>query len=466
MASIARKKTRSVHVCQTCGHSEPKWQGRCPQCGEWNSMVEEVATAGRGASRLGAAAGPNRPVHLVEVDEQSDGARIQSGLVELDRVLGGGLVPGSIVLLGGDPGIGKSTLLCQMLCGIVRMSARRESAGSRQALYVSGEESVSQIALRARRLGAPDRGLTLLAETNLERILAEAQRMGPTVLAIDSIQTVQTDALDSIPGSVGQVRECAGRLLAYAKSTGVPTVLVGHVTKEGAIAGPKTLEHVVDAVLQFEGEGASPYRIVRALKNRFGSTQELGVFEMCDTGLAEVNNPSELFLAERPIGAPGSVVVASAEGTRPILVEVQALVAPPSAGVGRRTAAGVDGNRVALLIAVLAQRANCDALGSDVFVNIAGGVRLAEPAIDLGVVCAIASSNRRFAVDPRTVVFGEVGLAGEVRAVNLAEVRLAEARKLGFERCILPAQNRARLDKVTGMELVGVATVEDALAAL
>jgi DNA repair protein RadA/Sms len=305
----------------------------------------------------------------------------------------------------------------------------------------------------------------LLAETHLEAVLAEVERMRPTVLAVDSIQTVHSDALESIPGSVGQVRECAGRLLDFAKRTGVPTILVGHVTKDGSIAGPRTLEHVVDVVLYFEGERAGPYRLVRGVKNRYGSTQEIGVFEMRADGLAEVTNPSALFLAERPLDAPGSVVVASAEGSRPILVEVQALVAPASAGVGRRTAAGVDGNRVALLLAVLAQRAGCNVLASDVFVNVAGGVKLSEPAADLGVACALASSARGRAIHARTLVFGEIGLAGEVRAVSLADVRLAEARKLGFTRCILPAQNCARL-RESAIELIGVETLAQALEAL
>ena len=314
-----------------------------------------------------------------------------------------------------------------------------------------------------RRVGACADGLTLLAETNLERLLGHAAAMKPAVLVIDSIQTVHTDHLESIPGAIGQVRECAGRLMTYAKNTGVPTIIVGHVTKDGSIAGPKTLEHVVDTVLQFEGDAGSPYRVLRAQKNRFGSTQEIGVFEMMSAGLREVLNPSELFLAERPIGAPGSVVVASAEGSRPILVEVQALVAPPSAGLGRRTAAGVDRNRLSLLLAVLAQRAGCDVLAEDVFVNVAGGVRLAEPAIDLGIACAVASSARGRAVDARTVVFGEIGLAGEVRAVNLADVRLAEAAKLGFTRCLLPKQNAARIEKTYDVELVPIDRLETAL---
>jgi DNA repair protein RadA/Sms len=453
MAQTARKgRPRSVHTCQACGHAEPKWLGRCPGCQEWNSLVEEPL--GHGGRRIPGDGA--EPIAIERVAELVAADRLESGIGELDRVLGGGLVPGSLVLLGGDPGVGKSTLLCQMLSGLCRGDERR-------VLYVSGEESVAQTALRARRVGATGSGLLLLAETQLERILSVAERERPAVLAVDSIQTVHTELIDSIPGSVGQVRECAGRLLGFAKTSGVPTVLVGHVTKDGAIAGPRTLEHVVDAVLQFEGEGGSPYRILRALKNRFGSTQEIGVFEMASSGLGEVENPSQIFLAERPVGAPGSIVVASAEGSRPILVELQALVAPPSAGVGRRTAAGVDGNRVSLLLAVLAQRAGCDVIDRDVFVNVAGGIRLAEPAADLGVACAIASSARGRAAHPRTAVFGELGLAGEVRAVNLAEIRLAEAQKLGFTRVILPAQNRDRLLAAPDLELVGVRHLTEAL---
>jgi DNA repair protein RadA/Sms len=447
-------RPRTAYRCQTCGHVETRWLGRCPECQEWNSYVEEVK--GGGGKRASAAGDANQPVSIDAVEEITATMRLQSGIGELDRVLGGGLVPGSLVLLGGDPGVGKSTLLIHMLAGIA------EHAGPAKVLYVSGEESVAQTAMRARRVGATHSGISLLAETNLERILHAADKMRPTVLAIDSIQTMHTDALESIPGSISQVRECAGGLLNYAKRTGVPTILVGHVTKDGSIAGPKTLEHVVDAVMHFEGEAGSPFRLLRSLKNRFGSTMEIGVFEMRSAGLREVHNPSELFLAERPLGAPGSVVVASAEGSRPILVEVQALVAPPSAGVGRRTAAGVDGNRVSLLLAVLAQRANCDVLSRDVFVNVAGGVKIAEPAIDLGIACAVTSSARGRAVDQRTLVFGEVGLAGEIRAVSLAYIRLAEAAKLGFERCILPAQNKKRLSR-SDIELVGVATLEAAL---
>jgi DNA repair protein RadA/Sms len=330
-------------------------------------------------------------------------------------------------------------------------------------LYATGEESVAQTAMRARRVGAADARLSVVAETDVDKILAHAHAARPGVLAVDSIQTVYTPALDSIPGSLAQVRECASRLMQFAKTSGTPTIIVGHVTKDGGLAGPKTLEHLVDVVLQLEGDGG-PYRILRAHKNRFGSTQEIGVFEMRGAGLAEVANPSAHLLAERPVGAPGSVVVASADGARPLLVEIQALVAPATAGFGRRTAAGVDGNRVSLLLAVLAQRAACDVLDRDVFVNVAGGVRLDEPAIDLGIACAIASSTRGRAIDPHTVVFGEVGLAGEIRAVPLCEQRLAEAARLGFRRAIIPVQNR--IDASCGLELVPVDRLVTAIGSL
>ncbi len=473
MAKVANK---SVYRCQSCGHAEAKQWGRCPACGTWGAMVEEIArptrlTSGPAGARTADGA---RPVAVTDLDALEAAPRRPTGIGELDRVLGGGLVAGSLVLLGGDPGIGKSTLLLQALDGLARgaAGAAQRAPGSAPAsaggsiLYVSGEESVAQTGLRARRLGVASPNLLLHSETSLERILAQTEAMPPVVLAIDSIQTVHTGALDGIPGSVGQVRECAARLLAFAKTSGIPVILVGHVTKDGSIAGPRTLEHVVDAVLQFEGEGAHPYRILRGLKNRFGSTSEIGVFSMRHTGLIEVKNPSELFLAERPVGAPGSIVVASADGSRPILVEVQALVAPPSAGVGRRTATGVDVSRVSLLLAVLAERAGCDVLARDVFVNVAGGVRLTEPAVDLGVACAVASAERRTAVSPKTVVFGECGLAGEVRAVSLPELRVAEAAKLGFERILLPRQNRAKIEAPPGVELVGVEHLRHALQVL
>lgn len=456
MGKIKPLKPRSIHRCQACGHVESKWQGRCPACQEWNSLVEEMDAAGNARTSASGIADGHAPISIVDVREISASDRQSTQIGELDRVLGGGLVAGSLVLLGGDPGVGKSTLLIQALAGLAR--------GGR-VLYATGEESVAQTAMRARRVGASDARLAVVAETDVEKILAHAKSEPPAILAVDSIQTMYTPLLDSIPGSLAQVRECASRLMQYAKTSGVPTILVGHVTKDGGLAGPKTLEHLVDVVLQLEGDGG-PYRILRAHKNRFGSTQEIGVFEMRGAGMAEVTNPSAHLLAERPIGAPGSVVVASADGARPLLVEIQALVAPASAGVGRRTAAGVDGNRVSLLLAVLAQRASCDVLDRDVFVNVAGGLRLAEPAIDLGVACAIASSARGRAIDAKTVVFGEVGLAGEVRAVPLCEQRLAEAARLGFTRALIPAQNRLRIENPMGLELVSIDRLVTALAEL
>jgi DNA repair protein RadA/Sms len=478
MAKVkALKAPRSIHRCGACGHVESKWLGRCPACQEWNSLVEEVDSAGHVRPSAAGIADGQAPISIADVGQADAKQRMRTGIDELDRVLGGGLVAGSLVLLGGDPGVGKSTLLVQALAGLAR--------GARDGvLYATGEESVAQTAMRARRVNAAEASLSLVAETDVEKILAHATKARPGILAVDSIQTVYTPMLDSIPGSLAQVRECAGRLMQFAKTTGTPTIVVGHVTKDGGLAGPKTLEHLVDVVLQLEGDGG-PYRILRAHKNRFGSTQEIGVFEMRGAGMAEVANPSAHLLAERPIGAPGSVVVASADGARPLLVEVQALVAPAAAGFARRTAAGVDGNRVSLLLAVLAQRAACDVLDHDVFVNVAGGVRLSEPAIDLGIACAIASSARGRAIDAKTVVFGEVGLAGEIRAVTLCEARLAEAARLGFTRALIPRQNHARLANPTevgraaapqavrrsiedafGLELVPIDRLQAALAEL
>ncbi|HEU4735280.1 MAG TPA: DNA repair protein RadA [Kofleriaceae bacterium] len=458
--AIKSKAGRSIWRCQACGHAESKWLGRCPACQEWSSLLEELETAAPPRPSAAGVADGRSPVAITEVVEISARDRRTTAIGELDRVLGGGMVAGCLVLLGGDPGVGKSTLLIQALAGLSR---------SGRVLYATGEESVAQTAMRARRVGAASAQLTVVAETDVERILAHAQAEPPAVLAVDSIQTVYTPLLDSIPGSLAQVRECASRLMQFAKTTGIPTIVVGHVTKDGAIAGPKTLEHLVDVVLQLEGDGG-PYRVLRAHKNRFGSTQDIGVFEMRGAGLAEVANPSAHLLAERPVGAPGSIVVASADGARPLLVEIQALVAPASAAIGRRTAAGVDGNRVSLLLAVLAQRAGCDVLDRDVFVNVAGGLRLTEPAIDLGVACAVASSARGRAIDVHTIVFGEVGLAGEIRAVPLCEQRLAEAARLGFRRAVLPAQNAARLDARAGhadaMQLVPVDRLMTAIAEL
>jgi DNA repair protein RadA/Sms len=418
-------------------------------------LVEETISVTKGGKNLPPIGG-SLPQRLHEVSVIGEERRL-SGYGEFDRVLGGGTVPGSLILIGGDPGIGKSTLLLQ---------AAEHWATLGPVLYVTAEESTRQVKLRAERLGVGAGELFLLAENALETILARVRELNPAFLVIDSIQTVFTNALESAPGSVSQVRECAGKLMQLAKGEGVATFLVGHVTKDGAIAGPRMLEHMVDTVLYFEGDAGHPYRILRAVKNRFGSTNEIGVFEMKEVGLAEVPNPSELFLAERPVDAPGSVVVASIEGTRPILVELQALVSGTAFGNPRRTAMGIDANRVSLLVAVLEKKVGYTLLAQDIFLNVAGGVKLNEPAVDLGVVAALASSHLNRPVPARTVLFGEVGLAGEVRAVSRPELRVKEAARLGFDRCILPAGNLKNLDKPKGMKLVGVRSADEAMGHL
>ena len=456
-------RTRTVYRCQGCGATAPRWVGRCAGCGEWNTLVEEVeARASRAAARrdsphAGNGGAEARPIPITAVRDE-DAPRLTTGLGEFDRVMGGGVVPGSATLVGGDPGIGKSTLLLQV--------AGRLCAGGATVLYVSGEESTRQTRLRGRRLGVASDRLLVFAETRVEAVLLEAGRLAPAALVIDSVQTMATDVLDSAPGSVGQVRESAARLVRLAKAHGPAVFLVGHVTREGTIAGPRVVEHVVDTVLYFEGEGGHPYRILRAVKNRFGSTNEIGVFEMKEGGLDEVTNPSELFLAERPARTPGSAVVASLEGTRPILVEVQALVGHAMYGTPRRTTIGVDTNRVALLVAVLEKAADVSLVAQDVFVKVSGGVRLAEPAADLALVAALASSVRNRPLDPETLVFGEVGLGGEVRAVSQAEPRLREGARLGFTRAVVPRANARRLVETAGLEVVGARTVAEALEAL
>lgn len=446
-------KTRTVFSCQACGRQEPKWVGRCSGCNEWGTLVEEVATTSSGTHGTIVAGGAQaQRITEVAVDER---ARTSTGLAELDRVLGGGVVPGSAILVGGAPGIGKSTLLLQTLDRLARHG---------RALYVSAEESEKQIKLRADRIGAKQPELYVLGEVSLEAIFASFDKLKPAVVVVDSIQTVYSTSLESAPGSVSQVREVAGRLTAYAKRVGTAMFLVGHVTKEGAIAGPRVVEHLVDTVLYFEETTGHSYRMLRGVKNRFGSTNELGVFQMNDSGLSEVSNPSELFLAERPKNASGSVVLAALEGTRPLLVEAQALVSRSSLGNPRRTALGIDPARASLLTAILEKKGGL-ALGDlDVYVNIAGGVRIKEPAADLAIAMAIASSVFDRAVDPKTVVFGEVGLAGEIRAVTQAEGRLKEAAKLGFARCVLPAASMKGL-VVKGIEAIGVRTVDEALQA-
>ena len=448
-------RQKTVFSCSQCGCQSPKWLGKCPDCGAWNSMTEELQSKGGTAKggRLTTARAVATPIG--EVPPQAE-IRMGCGIGELDRVLGGGLVPGSLVLIGGDPGIGKSTLLLQAMHHLAEHGA---------VLYVSGEESAAQTRLRGERLGVSGRQLLVLAENALEEIVAQVEKLKPRAVVVDSIQTVWTQALESAPGSVSQVRESAGRLMLLAKGSGIPIFIVGHVTKDGAIAGPRVLEHMVDTVLYFEGDRGHPYRILRAVKNRFGSTNEIGVFEMKSGGLAEVANPSELFLSERPLDAPGSVVTASLEGSRTLLVEIQALVTPSAYGTPRRTTIGVDSNRLALLVAVLEKKAGLHLGGQDIFLNVAGGARLSEPAADLAMLLAVASSHLDRPVAADTVVFGEVGLAGEVRAVNQPEPRLGEASKLGFQQAVLPAGNLKRLGDA-GLKLQGVSNVQEALDAL
>jgi DNA repair protein RadA/Sms len=433
----------------------PKWLGKCPDCGQWNSLVEETVTVAKGG-RILESVTTSRPTRLPDV-AVTDEDRQRCGIGEFDRVLGGGVVSGSLTLIGGDPGIGKSTLLLQ---------AADRWAAKGPVLYATAEESARQVKLRAERLGVAASDLYLLAENTLEAVLEQTRQLKPSYLIIDSIQTVFTSALESAPGSVSQVRECAGRLMHMAKNEGLPTFIVGHVTKDGSIAGPRMLEHMVDTVLYFEGDAGHPYRILRAVKNRFGSTNEIGVFEMKDIGLTEVPNPSELFLAERPRDAAGSVVVPAMEGSRPILIELQALVSGAAFGNPRRTAMGIDSNRVSLLVAVLEKKVGYSLLSQDIFLNVAGGARLNEPAVDLGVIAALASSYLNCPVPQRTVLFGEVGLAGEVRAVSRPEMRIKEAARLGFDQCLLPANNLKNLDKPAGMQMIGVRTAEEALQVL
>jgi len=448
-------KQKTVFSCQKCGCQTPKWLGKCPDCGSWNSMVEE--SSAKPPAGAGAIGGQNsRPIPICDVPAQSE-TRVATGIGELDRVLGGGIVPGSLILIGGDPGIGKSTLLLQAMHNL--------AASTGEVLYVSGEESASQTRLRGERLGASHKRLLILAENSLEAILSHAQKVMPQVMVVDSIQTVWTSALESAPGSVSQVRESAGKLMVLAKGSGIPVFIVGHVTKDGSIAGPRVLEHMVDSVLYFEGDGSHPFRILRAVKNRFGSTNEIGVFEMKPEGLCEVTNPSELFLSERPIGVSGSVVTASLEGSRPLLVEIQALVTQTSLGTPRRTTIGVDHNRLALLVAVLEKKVGLHLSGMDIFLNAVGGVRLNEPSADLAMIMAVASSHLDKPIGEQTVILGEVGLAGEVRAISQPEQRIAEAEKLGFKCCVLPAGNLKRLKKGR-IKLLGVSSVEEAMQLL
>ena len=451
-------KQKPVFACQECGAQSPKWLGRCPDCGAWNSFAEErpVPQAVAAASTekrytLAAAAGPQ----LYDDIDTVVAERLSTGIGEFDRVLGGGVVPGSLVLIGGEPGIGKSTLLLQ--------AAAHFASAVGTVLYCSGEESEHQIKSRGERLGIERAPLYILAETCLERILEEIARLRPAFVIVDSIQTVFSLKFQSAPGSIGQVRESATQLLFAAKGQNIPTFLVGHVTKDGNLAGPKALEHIVDTVLYFEGEKHHAHRVVRAVKNRFGAVSELGVFEMTGAGLRAVPNPSQLFLAERAANAPGSAVLCCIEGSRPLLVEIQALVSSSTYGNARRMASGIDQNRLSLLLAVLEKRAGLNLIAEDVYVNVAGGMAVDEPAADLGVVAAVASSLRNRAIKPGTVVFGEVGLAGEIRATSQASLRVREAAHMGFTRCVLPDGNCPQSDVPPNLELAGAKTIAEAL---
>jgi DNA repair protein RadA/Sms len=455
------KAPKVVFVCQECGAQAPKWMGRCAECGGWNTLVEERAVeAGTAPASRYAQLGVATTATLYADVETTHAVRLSTGIGEFDRVLGGGIVPGSLVLLGGEPGIGKSTLLLQAAAHFARAVG--------PVLYSSGEESEHQVKNRGERLGVGEAPLYLLAETCLERILEELARLKPALLVVDSIQTVWSSKFQSAPGSVGQVREAATQFLFAAKGQNIPTILVGHVTKDGALAGPKVLEHVVDTVLSFEGERHHSHRVVRAVKNRFGAVSELGVFEMTGAGLRPVPNPSTLFLSERASGVAGSSVLCCVEGTRPFLVEVQALVSTSAFGSARRMAVGIDQSRLSMLLAVLEKRAGLSVAGDDVYLNIAGGMTVEEPAADLSVIAAVASSVRNRGLAPSTAVFGEVGLSGEVRGVPQAPLRIREATQMGFTRVVLPAANvDARDDSSDGAcTLVGVRTIGEALDAL
>jgi DNA repair protein RadA/Sms len=447
-------KAKTAYACTECGGTSSKWQGQCPSCGVWNTLVETIAATP--ASRFQAFSGGASLVRALSSVETSNNPRTPTGIEEFDRVLGGGLVAGGVILLGGDPGIGKSTLLLQAMAAI---------GVSRRALYVTGEESADQIALRAHRLGLVNAAVELLAEVQLEAIVGAIRTQRPDVVVIDSIQTVYTEALESAPGSVAQVRECAAQLTRLAKQSGITIILVGHVTKEGAIAGPRVLEHIVDTVLYFEGDTHSSFRLVRAIKNRFGAVNELGVFAMTERGLKGVANPSALFLSQHGKAVPGSCVLATLEGSRPLLVEVQALVDPVQGALARRVAVGLDPQRLALLLAVLHRHGGVEMAGQDVFVNAVGGVRIGEPAADLAVSMAVYSSFKNIALDSKSLVFGEVGLAGEIRPVQRGQERLREAAKLGFTQAIIPRANVPR-QTISGLEIIASDRVEDAIARL
>jgi len=450
-------KQKTIYTCSLCGYQSPKWLGKCPDCDQWNSFYEEVKTGPSRYSSLNPETSNSCPTPINEIILNTDD-RILTDIKELDRVLGGGLVQGAVVLIGGDPGIGKSTLALQ---AITKLAFKKKNV-----LYISGEESLKQLRMRAERLGNLPGNLFILAETSLEKIIQEIKNIKPQIIIIDSVQTVYTSELESAPGSVSQIRETCAKLINLSKETDTSTFLIGHVTKEGAIAGPRVLEHMVDTVLYFEGDRGHSYRILRAVKNRFGSTDEIGVFEMGQSGLSEVKNPSELFISERPYNSSGSVIVPSIEGTRPILVEIQALVTPTSLSMPRRTAIGLDSNRASILIAIIEKKLGITMYNQDVFLNVAGGVRLNEPGIDMGVITAIVSSKLDQPVPSDTVICGEVGLTGEVRSISQTALRINEAERLGFTKCILPKNSIKNTQKGHNIKIQGVETISEAMESI
>lgn len=456
---MAKGKQVSIFYCQNCGYESSKWMGQCPGCREWNTFVEEAVSSKRslGSAKTGSGQEKTEPMKITEISIREED-KIKTGMEELDRVLGGGIVQGSLTLVGGDPGIGKSTLLLQV--------CRNLSEAGHKVLYISGEESVRQIKMRADRIGTFQETMLLLCETSLENIEEAIRRQKPEIVVIDSIQTMYHEAISAAPGSVSQVRESTNILLQLAKGLGVSIFIVGHVTKEGTVAGPRVLEHMVDTVLYFEGDRHAAYRILRGVKNRFGSTNEIGVFEMRQEGLIEVKNPSEFMLEGRAENASGSIAVCAMEGTRPLLIEIQALVCQSNFGIPRRQAAGADFNRVNLLMAVLEKRLGMHISGCDAYINVAGGMRIQEPAVDLGIVLAVVSSFRNKPVSLKTVAFGEIGLSGEVRGVSMAAQRVAEAKKLGFEVCIIPKVCMENVKEIKGIRVIGVRTVQDAVDCL
>ncbi|WP_099191056.1 DNA repair protein RadA [Tepidibacter mesophilus] len=447
-------KIKSKYVCQSCGYESLKWIGKCPECDDWNTFVEEIEDKKSKHDLFIIEKEVQKPVSInkLEINEQE---RFSTCINELDRVLGGGVVKGSLILAGGDPGIGKSTLLIQV--------AENVAKSRKKVLYISGEESIYQIKMRAKRLDIGSENLYIFAENNLDIIEKQIDNIKPDMMIVDSIQTVFSPQITSTPGSVSQIKEGTSRFMKISKKVGISTFLVGHVTKEGSLAGPKVLEHMVDTVLYFEGERYNTYRMIRAVKNRFGSTNELGVFEMRDKGLIEVENPSKILISEKPKGVSGSVIVATIEGTRPMLVELQALVCPTSFGIPKRAATGADYNRVSLLMAVLEKRAGMQIQNQDIYINVVGGIRLNEPAIDLGIVISIASSFRNIEINEKTVAIGEVGLTGEIRGVSFIEKRISECKKLGFNRVIIPKSNIKGLESIKDIKIIGVENIREAL---